>query len=119
MGVVVSLIVFAVGAIFRYGMNVHSATWNVKAIGDILMVVGVVGFVLAVIAWAYWDGFGWGGIARRRRTTVIGDTRGVVHGPDGYARTSYEPTYLSPHTAPMAALPADMVVEEEEHHPVL
>ena len=115
MGVVVSLIVFAVGAIFRYGMNVHSATWNVKAIGDILMIVGVVGFVLAAIAWAYWDGFGWGGIARRRRTTVIGNTRGVVHGPDGYARTSYEPTYP---VAPVT-MPEEMVVEEEERHPVL
>lgn len=88
---IVSIIVAAIGAILRFATNVHSATWNVKTIGDILLIVGIFGFVLAAMSWAYWDGWGFGGFARSRRTTIIGNTREPVYGPNGYARTTYDP----------------------------
>lgn len=88
MGVAVSLIVFAVGAILRFATNIQSSTWNIRTIGDILMIVGAVGFVVAVVAWASWDGFGPGRTLRRPRR-VVEDGREPVLGPDGYARTTY------------------------------
>ncbi|HET6964241.1 MAG TPA: hypothetical protein VFH58_05670 [Acidimicrobiales bacterium] len=88
MGAVVSLIVFAIGAIFRFATNVHSSTWNIRTIGDILMIVGVVGLVMAVVSFMYWDGLGVGGMSRRRRTIVRKEGE-PVYGRDGYARTTY------------------------------
>lgn len=108
MGMVVSIVVAAIGAILRYATNVHSSTWNVPMIGDILMIVGIVGFILSVIAWAYWDGFGWGSVHRRR--TVIREQAPPIHGPDGRARTTYDP---APYDRTLAD-PNHVVVEEEE-----
>ncbi len=88
MGAVASLIVFAVGAILRFATNFHSSTWNIRTIGDILMIVGVVGLVMAIVSFLYWDGFGVGGMSRRRRTVVRKEGE-TVYGPDGYARTTY------------------------------
>jgi hypothetical protein len=74
-GVAISIVVFAVGAILKFATNVQStarnATWttnfNIQTIGVILMVVGVVGFVVSCIFWASWGGFGGG----RRRQTIV------------------------------------------------
>lgn len=135
MGFIVSLVVVAVGAILRYATNVHSATWNIRTIGDILMVVGVVGFALSAIDWAYWEGWGPGGTGRHhRRTTVVHDAAGPpVHGADGYARTTYDPGYArtsydqgaynqgaydqgaGPADQTVPVPPAGSTVEEEEH----
>ncbi len=90
MGVAISIIVFAVGAILRFATTMHSANWNIQTIGDILMIVGVVGFIVSVLSWAYWDGFGWGGTAHRRRRSVVHESAQPVYGPNGYARTTYD-----------------------------
>ncbi len=89
MGVAASIVVFAIGAILRFATTVRSGSWNILVIGDILMIVGVVAFLASLVAWAYWDGFGWGGTAHRRRRTVIHDGAQPVYGPNGYARTTY------------------------------
>jgi hypothetical protein len=71
----VSLILIAVGAILVWGVTTDAEGLNVDAIGVVLMVVGVLGFVLSLI---FWDRFGWGawrargayadgGYVRRRR----------------------------------------------------
>ena len=101
---VFSIVVAAIGAILRFATNVHSATWNVRTIGDILMIVGIFGFVLASLSWAYWDGWGFGGASRTRRTTIIGQTREPVYGPHGYARTTYDPGYPMAPAAPVDPL---------------
>lgn len=100
---IVSIVVAAIGAILRFATNVHSATWNVRTIGDILMIVGIFGFVVATMAWAYWDGWGFGpgGMARSRRTTIIGGTGDPVYGPHGYARTTYDAGYSAAPVAPV------------------
>lgn len=125
MGVVVGIVLFAVGAILRFATRVHSATLNIQTVGDILMIVGVVAFILGALAWAYWDGPGSGGFARQRTTFV--DSAPPVHGPNGYARTSYGPTTYDAAGNPVAPVganpaapagpvpPAGTVVEEEEH----
>jgi hypothetical protein len=113
MGVGISIVVGAVGAILRFATNVHSSTWNIRTIGDILIIVAIVGLVLSIAAWAYWDGFGGGGGGgmMRRRRTVVSEPAPPVYGPHGYARTTYDPA-----TRPMppVADPGGYVVEEEE-----
>jgi hypothetical protein len=56
------LFLIAVGAILRFGISTVSTHGiAVHTIGDILMVVGIVGVLLAVVLWAPW--------ARDRRDT--------------------------------------------------
>jgi len=57
-GLVVSLILIAVGAILTWGINSSSQDVNVDAIGVILMIVGLVGLVLTMLFWQSWLGAG-------------------------------------------------------------
>lgn len=108
MGAVVSIIVCAIGAILRFATNVQSSTFNIKTIGDILMIVGVVGFVLSIAAFAYWDGLG---ARSRRHRTVVHEQAPPVYGPNGYARTTY-PDYRPAEYDPTRQV--GTIVEEEE-----
>jgi hypothetical protein len=67
MGVGTGIVVFAVGAILDFGVKVHTKGFNLHTIGVILMAVGAVAFVLSLIFWSSWGGFG---TVRRRRTVV-------------------------------------------------
>jgi hypothetical protein len=71
-GVATSIVVFAIGAILKFATTVHSTNFNIQTIGVILMIVGAVGFVVSLIFWASWGGFG----TRRR-------SRSVYRQPDG------------------------------------
>lgn len=67
MGIGVSLLFLAAGAILKYAVNVSNPSGvNLNTIGVILMVVGAVGVVASM---AFWSRLGWGG--ERRRETVI------------------------------------------------
>ena len=69
MGLVVSLILIAVGAILVWGVNAESTDFNVDAVGVILMIVGLVAFLLSLLMWRSW----WGpGAFVSRRTYVEG-----------------------------------------------
>ena len=58
-----ALVLIAVGAILRFAITTVSTHGiGVHTIGDILMLVGVLGLVLWLIVWAPW------GTRRRRRT---------------------------------------------------
>ena len=71
MGLVVSLILIAVGAILVWGVNADSSDFNVDAVGVILMIVGLVAFLLSLLMWRSW----WGpGAFVSRRTYVEGGT---------------------------------------------
>jgi len=49
------LILIAVGAILRFGLSTGSTHgFNIHTIGDILMIVGVIGVLLWVVVWAPW-----------------------------------------------------------------
>jgi hypothetical protein len=78
MGLGVSLILIAVGAILTWAVDAQVNGLNVDAIGVILMIVGLVGFVLALAFWSTWWGPGYfgrpapagpGGYRRRRRVS--------------------------------------------------
>jgi hypothetical protein len=58
MGIVVSLLMIAVGAIMRFAVTVEGNGFNVGTAGMVLMVVGAIGAVLSIAYWASWGGFG-------------------------------------------------------------
>ena len=59
MGIGVSLILVAVGAIIAFAVHVStSSAFNLHTIGIILLVVGAVGALLSVMFWSSWGGFG-------------------------------------------------------------
>ena len=63
MGLGVSLILIAVGAILTWAVDVHTNGLNVNAVGVILMIVGLIGFVLSLAFWSSWWGPGYFGRA--------------------------------------------------------
>ena len=72
MGIGTSIVTFAVGAILDFAVKVHTTGFNLHTIGVILMIVGVVGFLLSLLFWNSWGGFG-GGYSRRRTVVSDGD----------------------------------------------
>jgi len=66
MGIGVSLVLIAVGAVLAFAVHVTGNGFNVHTIGIILLVVGAVGALLSMIFWSSWGGFG-----RREQTTIV------------------------------------------------
>ena len=61
MGLPVSLILIAVGAVLAFAVNQSSdASVNVHAVGWILMGVGLIGLLLALLWWERWGPGYWG-----------------------------------------------------------
>ena len=72
MGLGVSLILIAVGAVLGFAVHVRTRTrFNVNTIGIILLVVGIVGALLSMIFWSSWAGPGY---FSRRRTTYVDES---------------------------------------------
>ncbi len=69
MGIGTGIFLIAVGAILRYAITVSAQGVNLHTVGDILMIVGVVGVVVSMFFWSSWGGFGSHG-ARRRTSRV-------------------------------------------------
>ena len=65
-----SILLIAVGAILRFATTIqwHANTINWKLVGDILMVVGVIGLIVSLI---------WLGTSRRDNTTMVVDRNPV------------------------------------------
>jgi beta-lactamase regulating signal transducer with metallopeptidase domain len=68
MGLGVSLILIAAGAILAWAVNVSTTGVDLNTIGVILLVVGIIGAVLSMIFWSTWAGPGY---FTRRRATYI------------------------------------------------
>ncbi len=72
MGITISLLLFAVGAIMRYAVTVSGDGFDVQTTGVILMLVGVAGAIFSAINWASWGGIGnRGASASGTRETVV------------------------------------------------
>ena len=71
MGIGVSLILIAAGAILTWAINASVSGVDINAIGVILMIVGAVGLLLSLMFWSSWGGYGVarGGGGARRVTT--------------------------------------------------
>ncbi len=68
MGISVSLIFIAAGAILRWAVTATTAGVNLQTVGMILLIVGIIGAVLSLMNWSTWGGIG-------GRTTVVRDDR--------------------------------------------
>ena len=94
MGISVSILLIAVGAILTWGVTADAEGLDINAIGVILLVVGLLGLVISMLFWSSWGGFNRraayveGGPVRRvrrttapTRTTVVEEEEDVAPGP--------------------------------------
>ena len=58
MGIAVSLILIAAGAILTWAVNADPEGLDVNVVGVVLMIVGLVSFVLTLLFWQSWWGRG-------------------------------------------------------------
>jgi hypothetical protein len=77
MGIGVSLILIAAGAILTWAVTATVSGVDIQTVGVILLVIGIIGLALSLVFWSSWGGFG--GYGARRRTTVVDD--GPGYGP--------------------------------------
>lgn len=75
-----SLILIAVGAILRFATHLHVQGVNLRTVGVILMIVGVIGFLIAIWQWAVLS-------RRSRQSEVLVDDR--RRAPDEYRDPRY------------------------------
>ena len=68
MGLGLSLILIAVGAVMAWAVHVNTTGFNIHTVGYILLVVGIIGGLLSMIFWSSWAGPGY--LTRSRRTYV-------------------------------------------------
>ena len=71
MGVGVSLILIAAGAVLAWAVDVSTSGFNVNTVGYILLIVGIIGLLLSLIFWSSWAGAGYFTRADRPRRRVI------------------------------------------------
>jgi hypothetical protein len=70
MGIGVSIILIAAGAILTWAVNASVSGLELQTIGVILMVVGALGLIVSMIFWS-----SWGGVGHRDRDEVVVDRR--------------------------------------------
>jgi Domain of unknown function (DUF6458) len=58
MGIGVSLLLIAVGAILIWAVNATVSGVELQTVGWILLIVGAIGGLLSLIFWSSWGGFG-------------------------------------------------------------
>jgi hypothetical protein len=73
MGMGVSLLLVAVGAVLVWAVNATVSGIEIHTIGWILLAVGAFGALLSLIFWSSWGGFGGPAEDGRRRTVVRED----------------------------------------------
>jgi Domain of unknown function (DUF6458) len=66
MGIGVSLILIAVGAVLTWAVETSVSGLDINAVGVILMIVGFAGLVISLVFWSSWGA----GIPGGRRTTT-------------------------------------------------
>jgi hypothetical protein len=71
MGIGVSLLLIAVGAILVWAVDATVSGLEIHTIGWILLVVGAVGALLSLIFWSSWGGVGGPADGPRGRRTVV------------------------------------------------
>jgi hypothetical protein len=71
MGVGVSLLLIAAGAVLAWAVDVSTSGFNVNTVGYILLIVGIIGLLLSLIFWSSWAGPGY--FARGGRRVVEED----------------------------------------------
>ena len=71
MGISLSILLIAVGAVLAWAVSASVAGIDIQVAGIILVVVGAVGLVASLIYWSGWGGFGNRDGSRGENTTVV------------------------------------------------
>ena len=71
MGIGVSLVLIAIGAILTWAINATVSGVDINAVGVILMIVGAVGLLLSLMFWSSWGGYGVTRSNGSRRVTTV------------------------------------------------
>jgi hypothetical protein len=73
MGISLSILLMAVGAVLAWAVTAEVSGIDVQVAGIILLVIGAIGFVASLIFWSSWGGFGAreGGGSAAAHTTVV------------------------------------------------
>lgn len=74
MGISLSIFLVAIGAVLTWAVSAEAQGVDITAVGVILMIVGIVGFVTSLIFWSSWGGFGAGrngGGGGGQNTTIV------------------------------------------------
>ena len=58
MGISLSILLIAVGAILAWAVDAQVAGIDIQVAGIILVIVGAIGLVASLIFWSSWGGFG-------------------------------------------------------------
>ena len=75
MGLSVSILLAAAGAILIWAVDASSSGVNLHAVGVILLVVGIIGALLSLAFWSSWGGFGRSADGTTvNRTTIVEDS---------------------------------------------
>ena len=86
MGISVSILLFAVGAILTWAVTATTNGIDINTVGVILLVVGLLGLVLSMLFWSSWGGFHGAGVVQegvvRRRVRPAGRRTTVVEEDD-------------------------------------
>ena len=78
MGISLSILLVAIVAVLAWAVSAEVSGVDIQAVGVILLVVGILGFVSSLVFWSSWGGFGaardgGGGSGSGPQTTVIKD----------------------------------------------
>jgi len=73
MGISVSLVLIAVGAVLTWAVTTTTSGIDLNVVGVILMIVGAAGLLLSMIFWSSWGGFGTTVVRDRGNSTVVRD----------------------------------------------
>jgi len=74
MGISISLLLAAAGAILIWAVDASTSGFNIHTAGVILLVIGIIGFAVSLVFWSSWGGFG-----GPRRDGEGRDTTTIVH----------------------------------------
>jgi hypothetical protein len=71
MGISLSILLVAVGAVLTWAVSVEVSGVDITAVGVILMIVGIIGLLLSLVFWSSWGGFGARDAAAGGQNTTI------------------------------------------------
>jgi hypothetical protein len=78
MGISLSLLLIAAGAILTWAVSAEASGIDIQVVGVIMLIVGIVGLVLSFVFWSSWGGFGGREAAQGQggqNTTIVKDDR--------------------------------------------
>ncbi len=73
MGISLSIMLVAIGAVLAWAVSAEVSGVDIQAVGVILLIVGILGFVTSLVFWSSWGGFGGAreGGGNAPQTTII------------------------------------------------